>query len=389
MQFTIDTLREQNLIIFEAIVGSRLYGTNLPSSDTDIKGVFIQPIDSILRNGLINQVSDEKNDIVFYELSRFLHLIIKNNPNILELLNVPDDCKIYESELFQLIKSHSDKFISKNSENAFVGYAITQIRKAKGYNKKINWEEVDKTRKDPLDFCYIIHAHKSYPLKQHLEEYGLKQNFCGVVNVPNAPNLYALFHDHDAQYLFDNFSREEKEKIKDTHDIKGYKGIVKEDENGNLIGNEIRLSSIPKSATHHKKNFYGNFSFNKDAYASYCKKYKEYQEWLKNRNQDRFRMNKEYGKKYDSKNMAHTFRLLITAKDIALRKGIIPRRSSDEIEKIMKIRYGEYDYKDLIQESEELRKEVKNLFQKSELPEEVDDKLIKDLILDIRKKANL
>jgi hypothetical protein len=32
---TIADLRQQNLILFEAISGSRAYGTNLPHSDTD------------------------------------------------------------------------------------------------------------------------------------------------------------------------------------------------------------------------------------------------------------------------------------------------------------------------------------------------------------------
>ena len=40
---TIANLRQQDLIIFEAISGSRAYGTNLPHSDTDLKGVFVLP----------------------------------------------------------------------------------------------------------------------------------------------------------------------------------------------------------------------------------------------------------------------------------------------------------------------------------------------------------
>ena len=39
---TIADLRQQNLILFEAVSGSRAYGTNLPHSDTDLKGVFMQ-----------------------------------------------------------------------------------------------------------------------------------------------------------------------------------------------------------------------------------------------------------------------------------------------------------------------------------------------------------
>jgi len=40
---TIADLCQQNLIFFEAISGSRAYGTNLLHSDTDLKSVFVLP----------------------------------------------------------------------------------------------------------------------------------------------------------------------------------------------------------------------------------------------------------------------------------------------------------------------------------------------------------
>ncbi len=40
---TIADLRHQGLILFEAVSGSRAYGTDLPHSDTDSKGVFVLP----------------------------------------------------------------------------------------------------------------------------------------------------------------------------------------------------------------------------------------------------------------------------------------------------------------------------------------------------------
>ena len=55
-------LKDNGLILFEGIVGSRAYGTNISTSDTDIKGVYILPIDNIIGNNYIEQVNDEKND---------------------------------------------------------------------------------------------------------------------------------------------------------------------------------------------------------------------------------------------------------------------------------------------------------------------------------------
>ena len=43
MSLTIEDLKAQNLILFECISGSRAYGLDTPTSDTDIKGVFYLP----------------------------------------------------------------------------------------------------------------------------------------------------------------------------------------------------------------------------------------------------------------------------------------------------------------------------------------------------------
>jgi predicted nucleotidyltransferase len=43
MKLTLDTLRERNLILLEAISGSHAYGLNIATSDVDIRGVFILP----------------------------------------------------------------------------------------------------------------------------------------------------------------------------------------------------------------------------------------------------------------------------------------------------------------------------------------------------------
>ena len=82
---TIENLRERGLIIFEGIVGSQAYGIATPTSDVDIKGVFMMPFENILDFGYVEQISDEKNDTVFYEIRRFLQLLQTNNPTILEL----------------------------------------------------------------------------------------------------------------------------------------------------------------------------------------------------------------------------------------------------------------------------------------------------------------
>ena len=86
---TIEDLHTQNLLLLEAVSGSRAYGLAMPESDTDIKGVFYLPKSMFYGMEYIPQISNETNDIVYYELGRFIELLLQSNPNTLELLAPP------------------------------------------------------------------------------------------------------------------------------------------------------------------------------------------------------------------------------------------------------------------------------------------------------------
>ena len=115
-------LKESNLILYEVISGSIAYGTNLPTSDEDRRYVYILPIDYILSGNIVEQVNDDTNDVVGYEIGRFLNLISSANPNLLELLNMPEDCIVYKNPIFDLILDNKSKFLTKKCKNSFAGY---------------------------------------------------------------------------------------------------------------------------------------------------------------------------------------------------------------------------------------------------------------------------
>ncbi len=64
-----------------------------------------------------------------------------------------------------------------------------------------------------------------------------------------------------------------------------YRGIIKKE-----AATEVLISRISKGET-----AIGWMSFNTDGYKRYCKEYREYQDWLKNRNEARYATNVSHG----------------------------------------------------------------------------------------------
>jgi hypothetical protein len=385
-KITHEFLVENGLILFETIVGSQAYGTQTPTSDIDKKFVYILPQDYILGTGYVEQININK-DYVGWEIRRFLELMASNNPTVLELLNSPEDCIVSKHPLFDMILEHKDDFITKICKDSFGGYARQQIKKAKGLDKKQNWEKDKVTRKDVLDFCYVIEGEKSIPWKVWSEYRDYDEKFCGVTNVPNARDVYAVFYDNKAHLCFSELESEEdreynKRVLKDNFEAVGlgYKGLIKTGEGVNAAeSNQLRLSSIPKGEIP-----ICNIIYNKDGYTMHCKDYKEYQEWLENRNETRYVETQEHGQKIDGKNMMHCMRLIRMAQEIGAGKGIIVRRP--DAEELLSIRRGEVDLTKLIEMADQAIEEMDSIFDNSDLPNKVNPDLVNTLLIKIRKE---
>ena len=373
------------------IRGSHAYGTNIETSDTDYAGVFIQSKEDIFGFNYKEQINDDKNDTVIYEIKRFLQLLASNNPTVLELLNTPKDCIIYKDPIFDLVLENRDKFITKVCAKSFGGYGKMQIQKAKGQNKKQNWEKDKVTRKDVLDFVYVIEGPKSIPWKKW-NDGRYEEKFIGVVNVPNAMNVYAFYYDEDAHlYFSENISEETRiilakqiELLKIRKESGqpmgfGYKGLVKTGEGQNVAeSNALRLSSIPKG-----EEPICNIVYNKDGYSEHCKDFKSYEDWLANKNDARWVDVKSHGQKIDGKNMMHSRRLMDMAREIALGLGINVRR--ENAQELIDIRKGKIDLQTLIEQVEAEIIEIDELFASSNLPDKVDESFVNELLIKIRK----
>ena len=141
----------------------------------------------------------------------------------------------------------------------------------------------------------------------------------------------------------------------------------------------MALSSIPKGEVPVAMLY-----FSRDAYSVYCKKYKEYWEWVEKRNEERYKTTMSHGKNYDSKNMMHVFWLLLMAKEIATEKKVNVFRNDREF--LLDIKHGKFEYDELVKKAETLKDELPHLYQQSALPESPDIDKINSLLIEMREQ---
>jgi len=351
---TFEQLQQQRkYLLLECVSGSKAYNLQVPTSDTDLKGIFILPKQELYGMTYTEQVSNASNDEVYFEIKRFLELLAKNNPNILELLNTPPDKILYRHPAMDNI--HVADFLSKLCLDTFAGYAKTQIKKATGLNKKMN-QSFEKERKSIAAFCYVVTDNKTMGLEEWLNKHSFTQQECGLSVLPHFRDAYALYH---------------QQQLRESKQLAGiFSGAAAND----VVLSAIPAGVIPLAVMH----------FNKDGYSIYCKEYKAYWDWVENRNDARFALNQSLGKNYDTKHMMHTFRLLNMAEEIALYKEVRVFREDRDF--LLSIRNGEFEYDTLVEMVNTKLQRMETLYENCDLPDMPDTRNVEKILITIREQ---
>lgn len=124
--------------------GSIAHGMYVPQSnpdsidDKDVMGVYVGPLEHYLgfgRKDVYEQWAGEW-DCVFYELRKFIGLLLNCNPNVLSLLWLKPNGIIYENEIGARLREHRDLFVTKKAYHSFSGYAHAQFKKMISFNQE-------------------------------------------------------------------------------------------------------------------------------------------------------------------------------------------------------------------------------------------------------------
>lgn len=165
-----------NNVLFGAITGSYAYGVTDNTSDVDIYGIVMPPLSDMFPHidgeivGFGNNQKrfqqyqqhhiNHKNkeyDITFFNIVKFFQLAIENNPNIVDLLFIPQHCVLHATQPSNKIINKKELFLHKGLYSKFVGYASSQNAKMKSFSNKTNPKRKESIEKYGYDVKFAYH----------------------------------------------------------------------------------------------------------------------------------------------------------------------------------------------------------------------------------------
>lgn len=340
-------LNEVQNVIVTCYGGSHAYGTNIATSDIDIRGIFCAE-EKCIRTPFYPVYEldlEDQEDGKLYELTNFMKLYVDMNPNILELLWVDDKSIITDSEAYQHLRSYRDQLLSSKAAFTFTGYAMQQMKRIRGHNKWLNNPQPEKAP-ERKDFFKLIHNYGDSKLLP--KEFNILNFNIDHILVPYGSDLYAV------------------------HEKKGSKLFNKD---GSL--KQVSYDELSLSEKKEKPLFITKLC--EEEYKQAKQQHSNYWQWLNNRNAKRHELEEQFG--YDTKHAMHIVRLMRMGEEI-LRDGKVNVYRPDAQE-LLDIRNGKWSYEELLEWAEEKDHLVRDVLYKNTcLPRSIDPKLASKILME-------
>lgn len=133
----------RNILILTT-AGSIAYGTNVETSDIDVRGVTLETKQDIMGLSSFEQFEDRTTDTVIYGLKKFINLCLNSNPNVLEILGSRPEHLLVITKEGWLLRDHVDLFLSKKAIQSFGNYATAQLRRLQNALARDNYPQAEK-----------------------------------------------------------------------------------------------------------------------------------------------------------------------------------------------------------------------------------------------------
>jgi len=157
-----------NQIILLGYRGSIADGTYIPNrdggiDDKDVIGMCVPPKEYYFGLNKFEQHErfQEEWDVIVYSIAKYFRLLLKNNPNVMNLLWLPEKHYLFKNSYGQRIIDNRDVFVSKFAYKSFGGYAHGQLHRMthgahQGYMGEKRKKLVEKWGFDLKNACTLI-----------------------------------------------------------------------------------------------------------------------------------------------------------------------------------------------------------------------------------------
>ena len=334
--------------------GSHAYGTNVPESDEDLRGVCIAPKEYYLGyQKIFHNYIQAEPDFTVFELRKFLHLASECNPNVVELLFTDPSDHLYVHPLMKEVLEKRDLFLSQRAKHTFSGFAMAQLRKIERHAKWLKAAPVLPTRAD-----FGLDSETLLPKEQ-----------LGAA-------LSLVERQVETWTDFDYLEAGDRQIMRDT--------ILKSVAEMGYWADNLKEGVWDTSAK--SLGFESNFIkylAQEKAYQAKVKEYSDYLDRKKGRNAKRAEIEEKFG--FDTKYLLHAVRLMRSAEEILLEGKLLVRRP--DAPELVSIRNGAWSLEKGIQYVKDMDQKLHELMAKSPLPKSPKLKPIEDLCISLVERS--
>ena len=316
-------------IFYLTLGGSRSYGTNLPDSDYDLRGGYIESPRSLFAlQKQQEEFVDENTDTCLYGLRKLAKLLESCNPNVIEMLGTRNEDVVYMSEIGKELRDNYRLFLSKRAFYTFSGYATQQLRRLQNalardqYTQPEKEEHIRKsisvdilTSGEPFN-AYMLDPEQA---NKNESQFNISLNVCSSNN-----------EEFETEIFID--------------------GMMKHLPLREYVKLNSKLANTIKN--------YGLLT-------------------QRNKKKDEAHLNKH---------AMHLIRLYYMGIDILKNQEIVTYREKEH-DLLMSIRNGELPFEKVLAMQERLEREMNDAHRKSTLPDQVESKKIDDLLMSVYAEA--